>query len=97
MISCVLYIIMVPLYKGMIFLNRVLYDLLAVNIDLLAVFFFHFIHIYRGAVLQNNVCFSDIWQMSLENINGVIQCNRYDRTSALFCNFKGTGMEWKKT
>ena len=87
---------MVPLYKGMIFLNRVLYDLLAVNIDLLAVFFFHFIHIYRGAVLQNNVCFSDIWQMSLKNINGVIQCNRYDRTSALFCNFKGTGMEWKK-
>ena len=46
---------MVPLYKGMIFLNRVLYDLLAVNIDLLAVLFFHFIHIYRGAVLQNNV------------------------------------------
>ena len=60
---------MVPLYKGMIFLNRVLYDLLAVNIDLLAAFFFHFIHIYRGAVLQNNVCFSDkIYLHWLENI-----------------------------
>ena len=42
-------------------------------------------------------CFFDIWQMSLKNINGVIQCNRHDRTSALLCNFKGTGMEWKKT
>ena len=51
---------MVPLYKGMIFLNRVLYDLLAVNIDLLAVFFFHFIHI--DVYKRQGIWIDDDWK-----------------------------------
>ena len=76
-------------------MNSLADDVTAMFADTFFLVFVQFFRIDWFAIFQNNVCFLNERYMTFKNITGIIQTHRYDRTSGLLCNLKGTVVERK--
>ena len=77
-------------------MNSLADDVTAMFTDTLFLVFIQFFRIDWFAIFQNNVCFLNEWYMTFKDIAGIIQTHRYDRTTGLLGNLKGTVVERKQ-